>query len=231
DLTARLGVKRRAIQNDLGLVAGDDFIYLPAVSDERHDLRSRKLSAGVTGEFGSPASGDLLINGVDGLGRAALHRFTRALALFFKFGLEAILVEREAALRGGIFDQVVAQPVCVVELEDVRPRNDFTGGFLHHVFEYVQPGADRRDVEPLFGRHHTLDDVAGLAQFGIYVVELTDDEVGDFGEEDVFEPELVSVPYGAAHDLAQHVTARVIAGEDSVGDQEGRGARMVGDHS
>src|SRR5262249_56564985 len=131
-------------------VAGDDFIYQLAASDERHDLRARKLRAGVTGEFGSPALGDLLINGIDGLRRPALHRFARALLLFFELGLEASMVEREAALRGDIFDQIVAHSVSVVELEDVRARNDFTGGFFHFVLQPIHARPEPRALKTPF---------------------------------------------------------------------------------
>src|SRR5262249_58868575 len=106
-----------------------------------------KLSSGVTGEFGPPALGDLLIDGIDGLRCPALHRFARALLLFFELGLEASMVEREAALRGDIFDQIVAHSVSVVELEDIRARNDFTGGFFYlllpHIHSRVYPPAPK----------------------------------------------------------------------------------------
>ncbi len=36
--------------------------------------------------------------------------------------------------------------------------------------------------------------------------------------------------HGAAHDPAQHVAAALVARQHAVGDQEGRGAQVVGDH-
>ena len=42
-------------------------------------------------------------------------------------------------------------------------------------------------------------------------------------------PELLPVAHGAAHDLAQDVAAALVAGQDAVGDEEGRGAEVVGD--
>ena len=53
---------------------------------------------------------------------------------------------------------------------------------------------------------------------------------GQLGQEGLLDPELLPVAHGAAHDLAQHVAAALVAGDDAVGDQEGHGAQVVGDH-
>ncbi len=49
-------------------------------------------------------------------------------------------------------------------------------------------------------------------------------------EERLARAELVAVADGAADDAAQHIAAAFVAGDDAVGDQEGTGADVVGQH-
>jgi hypothetical protein len=69
-----------------------------------------------------------------------------------------------------------------------------------------------------------------LAQFGIGLAHLGHQVGHQLVEEGLARAQLVAVADGAADDAAQHVAAPFVAGDHAVGDQEGAGADVVGQH-
>ena len=74
-----------------------------------------------------------------------------------------------------------------------------------------------------------LDERAALAQLRVDIAHVVDDAKGTVREERLADAEPVPVANRAAHHPAKHVRAPVLVGEYALGDQERRGAGVVGD--
>ncbi len=69
-----------------------------------------------------------------------------------------------------------------------------------------------------------------LADLGVRLSEAPHHGVGDLPQEGLAEAQHAPVAHGPAHDPAQHVAAPLVRRRHPVGDEEGAGSRMVGDH-
>ena len=69
-----------------------------------------------------------------------------------------------------------------------------------------------------------------LFQLGISIAHFFDQIGHQFVEEGVFLAEFVAVAHGAADDAAQHIAAAFVAWHHAVGNQEGTGTDVVGNH-
>ena len=112
DLPAALGIERSGVEHDLPLLAGGQFSDGLVALQERDDVRLAPVVL-VAGELG--AAFDL---GVAAHVDAELARGARTPALLLHRGLEAGLVDREAALAGDVGREIDREAVGVVELED-----------------------------------------------------------------------------------------------------------------
>ena len=73
------------------------------------------------------------------------------------------------------------------------------------------------------------DERLGADQLGIGLPHLAHERRHEPPHQRVLGAEKLGVAHGAAHDPAQHVAAALVRGQHAVGDEEGRGAQMVGD--
>ena len=83
----------------------------------------------------------------------------------------------------------------------------------------------------LFVGDRVQDVLAPIAQLAIMIAHLLDHHVGDLGHERPIEADLAAKARRAAQDHAQHVIAAHVAGQGAIGNEEGRRARMIGNHA
>ncbi len=224
DLAAGLGVERRVVKND------DAHFALVQLVD-----RSTVL---VQGEH--VGLGFQCVVAVEGRGRAVVVQIGRHLEL--AGGARLFLLARHRGIEGGgvngdlvfaadVLRQVEREAVGVVQLE---------GGFAieHAAFaerlEFaVEDGHAVLDgfEEAVFFLFQRGDDlVLVLRQFRVGGAHFGDQVGHHLVEEGGAGAELVAVADGAADDAAQHVAAAFVAGNDAVGNEEGAGADVVGQH-
>src|SRR5690606_10537052 len=111
DLTARLGIERRLVQNHHTLLAGAQAIHRHAFLEQRQH-RALPDRALVAREAGLALDLDqTVVVHAEGAGRAG------TLALGLHFALEAFLIEGKRPLTGDIRGQVHREAIGVVQLE------------------------------------------------------------------------------------------------------------------
>ena len=156
----------------------------------------------------------------------------RALPLLAHPLLEAVPVHRESALPRHFLHQVEGQPEGVVEAEGVRTGDLAGPGFAAGGEDAVQPGHGGGEGagEPLlFEREDPADQVARPVEFGPGGFHLGDGRFRQGGQERGFEAGFPPVAERPAEDLPQHIAPPVVRREDPVGDEERRGAGVVGE--
>ena len=138
-----------------------------------------------------------------------------------------------AAFAADVGGQVEREAVGVVQLEGRLAVEDVAPGLRHlgeFGFEDRHAMLDGREEALLFLPQHVHHAALAARQFGIGRAHLGDQVGHQLVEEGGARTELVAVADGAADDAAQHVAAAFVAGNDAVGDQEGAGADVVGQH-
>ena len=159
---------------------------------------------------------------------------TGTLALLLHQLLEAGVVDREAALGKQLLGQVVREAVGVVELEGlgrVDPGRLARLGIGHQPLEQL--------AAPLQGAAEALLLVADPArdrrplrrQLRVGLAHDLDRALGEPPEPGRLEPQRAALLDRAPHDPPQDVATVFVRGNDAVGDQERRPARVVGDDS
>ncbi len=155
-----------------------------------------------------------------------------ALALLLHQLLEALVVHGQALLREQLLGQVVGEPVGVVQAEGV-PRLDPGGPLalrpLDQLVEHLRAAVE--------GAAEALLLVAGPAphrlslrrQLRVGRRQEVQGAVGELIEEGRLQSQRPAAVDRAAHDPAEHVAALLVRGDDAVGDQRRRPARVVGD--
>jgi hypothetical protein len=121
----------------------------------------------------------------------------------------------------------------VVELEHDRAGQRALAARLERRdLALEQPEAVRERLEEalLLAADPARDERAPLGEVGVGGGHRVDHGVGDAVQERALEPEQHAVARRAAQDPAQHVAAALVRGQHAVADQEGEGARVVGDH-
>src|SRR5690606_19618698 len=229
-LAALLGVKRRAIEDELALLARAERLARSVGADDGEELRLGLF--GVVAEEVREAV-RLHERRVDvGHGRLAHLGALAALARRLELGLEAFLVDAEAALAPDDLLEVEREPVGVVELERDGARQLLRAAGLDPVVVLVEQLEAARERAPealLLAARHVDDELLALDELRVDVAHVRDDARGDVVEEGLADAEAVAVADRAAHHAAEHVGAAVTAGEDALADEEGRRASVVGD--
>ena len=133
-------------------------------------------------------------------------------------------------LLGDDAGQIEREPIGIVEHER-RRAGDLLGTASGEDLLVEQPHATLEGLAKagLLLARDLGDQALPLDQLGIDAAHLRHDVSRQRVEERLFDPQQPAVIDGPPHDPAQHVLAPGLVGEDAVGDQEGRRARVVGD--
>ena len=230
DLAAGFGVEGRLVGDDRDRVASFGTLDLGAVAHQGDDLAFGALGL-VAEEFGravavAQAEPDSVLRPVAGAG-PGLARFG---ALALHGCVEAVQIDRPALAAQHILGEIEGEAVGVVE-----PEGDLAGerfavaepvGLLGEQLQAAVQGLAEAGFLQL---QRLADQGLGAQQFreGVAhdVVEHRDQPV----HQRVARTDPVGVAHRPAHDPAQDVAAALVGRQHTVGDQEGRGAQMVGD--
>ncbi len=232
DLAAGLGVERRLVHDDLHSGAGRRGIDLRAVLHQRQDLPRGMLGV-VAEKLGRALRfGDVIPDG-------RIRRLARArpggarLGLLRRHrGIEPPGLDAAALFAQRVLGKVEREAKGVVELERGFTRQFGALGQRGELFvEQLQAAIERGLEASLFGQQRFLDQHLSAAELRVGLAHLAH----EFGHQPVhhriLRAEQVGVAHGAAHDPAQHVAAPLVRGHNAVGQQEGGGAQMVGNHA
>ncbi len=230
DLAAGLRVERRLVQHDRAGLAGLEARGFLAVLHQRGDHAFGALGL-VAQKFGGPEL--LAQREPDRLG----SRLARTLPGLARLGLLALhrvgeggLVDADAARLQRVLRQVQREAVGVVQREgDVAVEHV---ALLQGRALLVEDGkaAHQRLAEAgLFQPQRFLDQLLRAHQVGIGLAHLAHQRPDQAMHQRLFRTQQLRMAHRAAHDPAQHIAAALVRGQHAVGDQEGRGAQMVGD--
>src|SRR5207249_338626 len=120
----RLGVEGAAVEHDLALLARAELFDTLVAAEEREHARARRPLLLVAAELGlETLVGERLVDRFDLLRRSALPALARLLGRRVTGFHEALLVERVAARLERVAQEVLAQPVGLVEEPEVAARD------------------------------------------------------------------------------------------------------------
>ena len=230
DLTAHLGVKRRAVEHHDALRALADLVAQLFVGDEREDLCLR-LHAVIAHKFGrghflakfhaSPTEVAERLARLAGAGLLLLHEL-----------LERVLIHAHPLLVHHFGGQVDREAVGIVQLERVRAGEYRLALFLvpgEHFLEDAHTTVDGAGKALFFGLDDTGDIRLLFAQLRVLALVFVHNGVDDLIKERMIDAQQLSVPRRAAQQAAQDVAAPFVRRQHAVADHERRRADMVGD--
>ena len=160
---------------------------------------------------------------------AELARGACALTLGVHRGLEARLVDGEAALARDVARQIQREAESVVEAEHGLARNLLAGELVDGAVEQRHALRQRLGEPLLLLPQHALDVRALRAQFGIRRAHFLVEHRHQRMEERLALAEHEAVADRAADDPAQHVTAPLVRRQHAIGDQERARADVIRD--
>ena len=226
-LAAGLGVERRLVEHQLGLHAGRDLLHGLLVHQETHHSGLR-LQFAVAQEPGAPVLQQFLIGRNHRALFSALPARPRPFALALHLLLEACMIDRQAVLASHVLLLVQGQSEGVVKLERHRAWNGVAGERTDGVVELFLGLQEGGSVAVLFVLHHARHALHTLHHLRIGPLHQIGDEPGELVQKRLFDAYQPHVAQRPPHDLAQHVAAPLVGGQDAIVDQEGCGARVVG---
>ena len=155
----------------------------------------------------------------------------RAFALFRHGLVEAVEIDRETAFAGNIGGQIDRETKGIVQAKHglaidygaVQPGDDLV--------QHLQALCQGFGEALFFVAQDLLDMRPGRGQFGPGSAHDFGQRADQFVEEGFREAELVAMPRRAADDAAQDIAAPFVGGQHAIGDQEGRGADVIGHHA
>ncbi len=159
-----------------------------------------------------------------------LARCARLRLLPLHRGLEARHIDAHATLAAHVVGQIERKAVGVVQFERhvARQRRLALG---QRRFQNLHTVAQRLEKALLLGLQHVHDALRVGRQVGVGLAHLRHQVGHQPVEKRRLAAQLVAVADGAADDAPLHVAAPLVAGDDAIGHQEGRGANVVGDHT
>ena len=134
--------------------------------------------------------------------------------------------------RKRVLREVERKAVGVVELE-----RDFAGELgagvkiARLVLEDREAARQRRAEARLLELQRLGDQRLGAQQLGIGLAHFARQRRHEAPHQRLARADELGVAHRAAHDAAQHIAAPLVGRQHAVGDQEGGGAQMVGDHA
>src|SRR5208282_758167 len=164
--------------------------------------------------------------------RIVFARSAAALALLIHQAVELRRVDLDRVVAQHVLGEIEREAIGVVELEsDFAGKISAAGPAQVRLFLFDQfEAAIQRLAETRFLLRNDLPDLCRiLMQFRIGIAHRLDDPLMGYREERTMDAQMAAVTRGAPDDAAQDVLAIGIAGVDAFGNQEGHGARVVGD--
>ncbi len=230
DLAAGLGIERRLVDDDDTALAFLQSIDAGAVLDQRDDPARRRLGL-VAEELGRA---ELFLQfEPESFGRGLARsrpRLPRLGALLVHGGGETFRIDADPARLQRVLGQVVGKAISVVELErDLARQRGAARQPLGRIVEQAQAPFERLAEARLFELQSLLDQALPALELGVGAAHLFDQRRHQAIEQRLLGAENVRVAHGAAHDAAKHIAAALVGGQHAVGDQERRGAQMIGD--
>ena len=230
DLTTGLAVERRLVEDEKADLAGLQLLHLGAVLQERqHDA---------LGGLGLVAEE---LRRADALADAEPHRFGRGLAgagpggagllaLALHGDVEDLRIDADAAGLQSVLRQVEREAVGVVEREgglagELLACGKLAGLLIQNGKTALQRLAEAR----LFEAQGLGDERLGAHQLRVGLPHLAHEGRHEAVHQRILGSEELGVPHGAPHDAAEHVAAALVRRQHAVGDEEGRGAQVIGD--
>ena len=224
DLTARIAVERRAVEDQL--VEALALRRHAAVAGDVHLLGQRVVAreeALLDGYELYP------VVGVDGRGVA------RTLLLGLQLLLESRQVDTHALFAGDELREVDRESERIVKFEGLLAGDLRASLFLRaldHAVEQVDARGQRAQERRLLLLDNLLDEGLLRAQLGELSAHLLHEPRNQAAERRLRESEVgVSVAHGAAQDAADDVSGLDVRGKLSVGNRKGDGPQVVGDHA
>ena len=231
DLTAGLRIERRLVQHDRARLARFEAFDLAAILHQRADHAFGGLGL-IAEEFSGPEL--LAQREPHAFGRSlagASPSRTRLLALAVHRIGEGRDIDADAARFQGVLRQVEREAIGVVQREGgvaVEHVALFEGAAL--LIENRKAALQGLAETRLFEPQRLLDQLFGAHQFRIGLTHLAHQRPDQAMHQGLTRAQKLRMAHGTAHDPAQHIAAALVRGQHAVGDQEGRGAQMVGDH-
>ncbi len=141
------------------------------------------------------------------------------------------MIDRQLTLPGEVFHEIERNAQRVVQPESVLARHDAAAGrgTIEDLLQSGKPGGQHGVESILLASDDAHDVVAPGAKLGVGVAHLGDDDIDERVQHRLGEAELLAVTHRAPHDLAQHVAAPLVRGDDPVGDEERHGAEVIRD--
>ena len=147
---------------------------------------------------------------------------------------ETLLVHVQAALLGDVAGDLEGHAERGVEVGGLRPGEHTLPAGFQFVQQAVEAGgsAVERALELLLLAGDGLQDgLAVFAEFGVKAAVVLDDGIRHGGQERLVQAEFAAEAVSAADDHAADVVAPQVTGHHAVGNQEGGGTPVVGDHA
>ena len=145
-------------------------------------------------------------------------------------GVEGRRVDRHAAGAQGVLGEIEREAVGVVELERGLAGQLGAGGEAGgRLVEQAEAALEGLAKARLLELQDLGDQRLGAHQLGERQAHLGDQHRDEAPHQRLGRAQHVGVAHRAAHDPAQHVAAALVGRHHAVGDQEGRGAQVVGD--
>ena len=154
----------------------------------------------------------------------------RALSLRRHGLLVALQIKRQATLTRNVVGEVYRKTIGVVELKNDLARNRLIGNTRQRLFKDGHTVIQRASKLILLGLQGTGDGSLLLHQLWVGLSHLRQQFRHQRGKEGLLRAQLVSVADRSANDAPQHVPATLVTGQHTIGDQEGRGSQVIGNH-
>src|SRR5690606_14973135 len=230
DLAAGLAIERRAVEDDLDLLASLGALERTVRAEDGDDGAVR-LGLGVTEELGTRPDLRVEVGAIAAL-RLEGGAGAAGLALAVHGDTEAVLIDGEALLGGHLGGELQREAVSVVEAEGLLAGDDLLA-LLQQLggegLETVDAHRDGAAEARLLVGDDLQDLVLALAQLRIGIGELVDNDLRELRHELRLDAEEVAVADRLAEHAAQDVAAALVPRENAVADEEDGAAGVVGD--
>ncbi len=231
DLSAGLAVERRLVEDERAALAALQRLDLDPVLEDRADdaLRGLRLVAQKLGRADALAQSipdrfgrrfSRARPGAPRLGPLALHR-----------GVECRRVDRQAAGAQSVLRQIERKAISVVEAERrLAVQDAAVPKRTRLVLENGEAPRQRRAEARLLELQRLGDQRLRADQLWIGLAHLARQRRDEAPHQGIARAQDLRVAHGAAHDAAEHIAAALVRRQHAVGDQEGGGAQVIGDH-
>ena len=158
-----------------------------------------------------------------------------SLFLLLHLGVESVEVYPHALLLEDELGQVDGESVGIVEGKGIYPAYLVLAGSLgigYHLVEQLDTGLERTQEGIFLLLDYLADEHLLLLQLGIGIAHRLDENIEQLVEEGLFlTQEGVTVTHGPAQDTADYIAGLGIRRQLTVGNREGDGADVVGNHT